>query len=221
MRQQINLYQPLESDEHKSLELRTLGLLAAGVIGCLLVIWGFGMKQVSSLEKAVAALRAQQDAQTNAMTALGAQRPGDLNPATLQTQVKVLTQQVAARTQALELLRHGGVGQTTGFAQRLEALARRHTDGLWIDRIVLSGTTGAMSVGGATVNPDLVPRYLRALAGESALTGTRFDALTIERPSFDKSADDTDQPAPSVSYKGIRFRAESNSLRQADPEKPS
>ena len=218
MRQQINLYQPLAGEDRKPLESRTLGLLAGGVIVCLLVIWGFGMKQVAGLEKLVDALRTQQQAQALALTEMSVQRPATVNPATLQAQVKALTDQVAARKQALAILRHGGAGQTQGFAERMEALARRHTDGLWIDRVVLSGTTGAMSVGGATVNPDLVPRYLRALAGESALTGTRFDALTIERPSLND--DQADKPA-NPTGRGIRFRAESNSLRPADPEKAS
>jgi hypothetical protein len=106
----------------------------------------------------------------------------------------------------------------------MEALARRHTAGLWIDRIVLSGTTGAMAVSGATLNADLVPRYLRALADESALTGTRFDALTIERNSKAAKTADGEEPAPADVFKssrGIRFRAESNSLRPEQPEKPS
>jgi hypothetical protein len=220
MRQQINLYQPVAGDESKALESRTLGLLAGGVVMCLLMIWGFGMTQVASLEKSVETLRAQQQAQEQAMTALGAQHPNVVSPAMLQAQVTALSAQVTTRMQALDILRHGGAGQTHGFAERMEALARRHTDGLWIDRVVLSGTTGAMSVGGSTVNPDLVPRYLRALAGESALSGTRFDALTIERPLFD-AASSEDKPVPSASRNGIRFRAESNSLRAADPEKAS
>ena len=220
MRQQINLYQPVAGDDSKALESRTLGLLAGGVVVCLLMIWGFGMTQVANLEKSVEALRAQQQAQEQAMTSLSAQHPNLVSPAMLQAQVTALSAQVATRTQALDILRHGGAGQTHGFAERMEALARRHTDGLWIDRVVLSGTTGAMSVGGSTVNPDLVPRYLRALAGESALSGTRFDALTIERPLFD-AAPSEENPIPSASRKGIRFRAESNSLRAADPEKAS
>lgn len=218
MRQQINLYQPVASNDQKSLESRTLGLLAGGAVLCLLVIWGFGMKQVAALETSVAALRAQQQAQEQMMSAMGAEHSAAVSPIIVNAQVTALSAQVTAHTQALEILRHGGAGQTQGFAARLEALARRHTDGLWIDRIALSGTTGAMSVGGETVSPDLVPRYLRALAGESALSGARFDELVIERPALNHDPD-TDQPVRSASHKGMRFRAESNSLRAADPEK--
>jgi len=217
MRQQINLYQPVGGDEQKPLESRTLGMLAGGILVSLLVIWGFGLKQVAALEQSLENLRAQQAAQESALNALAAQRPGDaVSPAVVQAQVKVLAAQVSARRQALAFLSQGGAGQTDGFAGRIEALARQHTEGLWIDRVMLSGTRGAMSVGGTTLHPDLVPSYLRALAAEPALAGTRFDALTIERPS--RNHDETDKPEP-IGRPGIRFRAESLSLHAADPEK--
>jgi Tfp pilus assembly protein PilN len=222
MRQQINLYQPIASDERTPLASRTMGIVAGGVVTVLLVIWGFGMRQVARLEVAVAALRTQQANQEQSMNTVGAMRPANVNPAQLQAQVKELTAQVTARAQALEILRKGGAGQKGGFAARMEALARQHTDGLWIDRIVLSGTSGAMAVSGSTLNPDLVPVYLRALAGESALTGTRFDQLTIERHTKAiEPADDEPDAKPVAVSKGIRFRAESNSLRVTNTEKPS
>jgi hypothetical protein len=226
MRQQINLYQPVDGHDRKPLASRTIGLVAGGVLACLLVIWGFGMFQVARLETAVEALRSQQAAQEQSMSTVAAVRPANVNPAQLQAQVQALTAQVAARRQALEILHAGGAGQKRGFAPRLEALARQHTDGLWIDRVMLSGTTAAMSVGGATLSADLVPRYLRALAAESALTGTRFDALIIERRAKESPpADgaDASQAAaePKTLLKSIRFRAESNSLRAVSAEKPS
>lgn len=224
MRQQINLYQTVDKDERKPLASRTLGLMSAGVAVSLLVMWGFGVHQVSRLELAVEGLRTQQLAQEQSLTTVSASRPVKVSPAQAEAWVKYLTGQVAARTQALEILRNGGAGRKGGFAARMEALARRHTDGLWIDRIVLSGTTGAMAVSGATMNADLVPRYLRALADESALSGTRFDALTIERNSKSAKTVDGEEAAPADAFrssKGIRFRAESNSLRPVEPEKAS
>ena len=102
------------------------------------------------------------------------------------------------RTRALALLRAGTLGRTTGFADRLEALARQHVDGVWIDRMALSGATGSMSLGGATFDPNLVPRYLQNLGHESVLAGARFDELVIDRPT-----------SKSVESSQVRFRASS------------
>ena len=43
--------------------------------------------------------------------------------------------------------------------------------------------TGAMSVGGATFDANLVPRYLQNLTQEKVLAGARFDQLIIDRPN--------------------------------------
>lgn len=221
MRQQINLYLPAQSDERKPRASRALGVVAAGVVVVLLMIWGFGSYQVSRLETAVVALRSRQTTQEQTMSAVSAMRPSNVGLPQLQAQVKRLTAEVTARQQALDLLHAGGAGQKGRFAARMTALARQHPDGLWIDSIVLSGTTGAMIVGGGTLNADLVPRYLRALADEAALNGTRFDRLAIERPrpKPEPGADEQSSPgAPRIAGKSIRFRAESNSLRAAAPE---
>ena len=79
----------------------------------------------------------------------------------------------------------------------MEALARRHVNGLWIDGLAMSGTRSTMSISGGSVDADIVPAYLRSLSTETVLSGTRFDDFVIERPE-----------------KGthVRFRAGSKSL---------
>jgi hypothetical protein len=59
---------------------------------------------------------------------------------------------------------------------------------LWIKRIDLGSASGSMGLSGGTLDPDLVPRYLKALASEPALKGTRFDDFSIEREK-DAAAD--------------------------------
>ena len=80
------------------------------------------------------------------------------------------------------MLQSGAAGQTSGFASRMEALARRHVNGLWIDGLAMSGTRSTMSISGGSVDADIVPAYLRSLSSETVLSGTRFDDFVIERP---------------------------------------
>jgi hypothetical protein len=103
----------------------------------------------------------------------------------------------------------------------MEALARRHVDGLWIDKLVLSGTNGSMSLSGATLDADIVPVYLQSLARDSVLSGTRFDEFVIERPAQEPSAttapamdDSGEAPVKKqvAAPKHIRFRAGSKAL---------
>jgi Tfp pilus assembly protein PilN len=180
-RQQVNLYQ------HTATAWRPFGsatlALVLGAVGCgLAIIWAFGTWQVTRLQQSVDALQRQQAAQQAALSALGSLQTNGANPTDLQARIRQLGAQLAARESALTLLQSGAVGSTKGFSAQLAALARHPMAGLWLRRITLSDLTGSMSLAGEAVDPDRVPRYLRALATEHVLAGLRFDRLTIERP---------------------------------------
>jgi hypothetical protein len=216
MRQQINLYQPIFSETRKPLSAVMVSAIIGLIAACLVAYSVHTNVRIAQLVAQVEAKRSQQtglEAQlADATTAANARS----NPAEVEVRVKKLTASLDERTKALELLNAGAAGQTTGFASRLEALARRHVDGLWIDRLMISGTNGSMSLAGATLNAHIVPTYLQSLAQESVLTGTRFDEFIIERPPAviglaDDSATTTKQP---VKERFIRFRAGNKALDQ-------
>ena len=202
MRQQINLYQPIFRRERKSLSAitvaTTLGIVAVVLTGFSL----YTARSIDSLQAQVAALTEQQQDQQAQLTKVGEALSRHARRADVEARVKALTATLNERTQALQVLQSGAAGQTSGFASRLEALARRHVDGLWIDGLAMSGTHSTMSITGGSVDADIVPVYLRSLSGEAVLSGTRFDDFVIERP--DKGA-------------GVRFRAGSKSLPVKQP----
>ncbi|MGH8181935.1 MAG: hypothetical protein ACRETR_13260, partial [Steroidobacteraceae bacterium] len=170
----------------------TLALVLGAVGCCLAIIWAFGAWQVARLQQSVDALQRQQAAQEAALSALGSLQIDGANPADLQARIQQLGAALSARERALTLLRDGAVGGTKGFSAQLTALARHPLEGLWLRQITVSDLTGSMSLAGEAVDPDRVPRYLRALATEPVLTGLRFDGLVIERPEADAT------PSPRV-----------------------
>ena len=212
MRQQINLYQPIFRQERKLFSAATVALACAVVLFAHVAIWLFGSYKVNRLDEEVARLRQQattQEAMLATSAGLQAQRA---KPLALEASIAQLTTEVAARSRALDVLRSGSFGEPNGFATRLEALARGHLEGVWLDRVVMSGAPGDrgnVQLEGATLDPDLVPRYLKSLASEPVLQGTRFAQFMIERPD-EKSSD---RPAP-----GIRFSARSAGLINIDKE---
>ena len=206
MRQQINLFQPILREGPKMFGARAALATFGTVLGALVLIWGFGMYKVQNLEKTTQSLREQQVNQEKTLETASTMSAARATPVDLAARVKRTEEEVVARTRALDLLRTGAAGRTTGFAARLQALARRHVDGVWIDRMALSGSSEAMSIGGATFDPDLVPRYLQSLARDNVLAGARFDELAIERPH--------DKPSAQV-----RFLA--SSLNQPMPALPA
>jgi hypothetical protein len=174
MRQQVNLYQPIFSEGGKPLSAGPVALAFAFVIAGLAGYSIYANTQLANLKTAVEGLRTQQAEQDELLTANGEALAAREKPAVVDARIRKLDRVIVERRGALKVLQAGAAGQTSGFAARMEALARRHVEGLWIDRLVLSGTTGSMSVSGATLDANIVPVYLQSLARESVLSGTRF-----------------------------------------------
>ena len=197
MRQQINLHQPIFRRERKTLSAITVATTLGVVAVALTTFSLYTARDVGRLQTEVAQLTEQQQKQQAQLAKVGETLSRQARRADVEARVKALTATLSERTQALQVLQSGAAGQTSGFASRMEALARRHVYGLWIDGLAMSGTRSTMSISGGSVDADIVPAYLRSLSSETVLSGTRFDDFVIERP--EKGAH-------------VRFRAGSKSL---------
>jgi hypothetical protein len=220
VRQQINLYQPIFSENRGSLSATTVAWAMLALVAILTAFSVNASLRVKKLAAEVEVLRAQQ---TEQEALLGAEKE---SPAAVEARVKRLERLVNERGRGLEVLQSGAAGTTLGFAPRLEALARRHVEGLWIDAMHLSGTNGAMTLSGATLNPDMVPTYLHSLAQDKVLAGTRFDDFIIERPVAEKAGEppaEGEEPKATkpLNPKLVRFRAGSSSLKSFSSEEAS
>lgn len=197
MRQQVNLYQPIFRRERETLSAITVAMTLGVVAVALTTFSLYTARDVERLRTEVAQLTEQQQKQQAQLAKVGETLSRQTRRADVEARVKALTATLSERTQALQVLQSGAAGQTSGFASRMEALARRHVYGLWIEGLAMSGTRSTMSISGGSVDADIVPAYLRSLSSETVLSGTRFDDFVIERP--EKGAH-------------VRFRAGSKSL---------
>lgn len=209
MRQQINLYQPIFSEERKPFSAAVAFACLVGLLFALGALSFSANVRVKKLDADLAVLRAQQQEQERLLA--GTAAPESVEA--IEARVALLERRVRERSRALEVLRTGAAGTTVGFAPRLEALARRHVEGLWIEAMQLSGTDGAMMLAGSTLDPDLVPKYLRSLAADAVLSGTRFDDFVISRPLDEDSRSEKKRTSQASTL--VRFRAGSSSLASA------
>jgi hypothetical protein len=199
MRQQVNLHQPIFRRERKQFSAITVATTLAVVAVALTAVSVSTTRGVNRLQGEVAELTQRQTEQQEQMVKVAELHTRAVQRGDVQERVRSLTASLSERTQALQVLQSGAAGQTSGFASRIEALAHRHVDGLWIDALAMSGTHNTMSISGGSVDADIVPVYLRGLSSEAALSGTRFDDFVIERPEQGATAQ-------------VRFRAGSKSL---------
>jgi Tfp pilus assembly protein PilN len=225
MRQQINLYQPIFREERKALSAGSVAIGLTLIVAGLTVVSIYGRHSVAELEASVQTLRDQANRQQEALAQASELQAAGAKPLDAETRLNQLSAKVSEREQALKVLQSGVAGQTTGFAARMEALARRHVPGLWLDGMKLSGTSTSMSLQGATANADIVPVYLRSLAADAALAGTRFDEFVIQRAEVAKSEPAAEPESGEAKRSGatpvaqrptLRFSAGSTSLPAAN-----
>jgi hypothetical protein len=215
MNQQINLYQPIFREERKLFSLKTVGLALSVVAASLIAMWAVGAYNVGNLAKAVTQLKEQQTAQEQMARAAGVLLDAQGSPVAIQAQVQALSAQLADRTNALALLRAGAAGEPKGFAPRLQALARQHTEGVWLDELLIGGPNG-LALRGRSGSPDLIPKYLQLLATDPELSGALFNEVVIDRhehhdelelpASRERAAKDKDTSST------VRFSVSSNGM---------
>jgi type II secretory pathway pseudopilin PulG len=187
MEQQVNLYQPILGAEKRLFSARAIVLGLGMLVVCLAALAGYASWRAARVERAIAALERQQTARLAlAERAAAAMRPKE-SLAELDAAARGLSADIAARELALGVVRNGAPTPGAGFAERLEALARRQIEGLWLKKIVLSTGDSRLAFEGATTEPRLVPAYLAALAEERPLDGARFDRLAMRRAKPDEA----------------------------------
>ena len=181
MEQQVNLYQPILGAEKRLFSAFTIGIGLGVMIVSLAGLVTFGAWRTHRIERSVALLERQEVA----ALAMAARASAAVHPtqslAELDAEAKNVSAEIAARERALDIVNRGSGTPATGFAARLEALARRQLDGVWLSRIELGSGAGRLAMRGGTSDPRLVPAYLAALAGERALEGVRFDKIALRR----------------------------------------
>jgi len=205
MEQQVNLYQPILGAEKRLFSARAIGLALLMLGVCLAGLAGFAGWRNARLERTITLLERQQEAEL-AMTehAAAAIKPSK-SFAELAADAKHLSAEIASRQRALDIVRRGSANPVSGFAARLEALARSQLEGLWLRRIIVSMDDGELAFQGSATDARFVPAYLAALSGERALDGVRFNRIVMRR------ANPSDAPAQTVfelGAPGMNFTAD-------------
>jgi Tfp pilus assembly protein PilN len=187
MEQQVNLYQPILRAEKHLFSARAIGIGLVLLMVSLALLGGFGAWRTTRVERSIAKLEERQASQLAMVERAGASLQPGRSVQELEAQAKELSAEIAARQRALDIVRQGAGSPATGFAARLEALAHRQIDGLWLRDIVVGSADGRLALRGDTVDSKLVPAYLAAIAQEHALDGVRFDKLTMRRAKQDEA----------------------------------
>jgi hypothetical protein len=174
MSQQINLISPLLLKKRYAFGLREmalgLGLILAGALAWAGVLhYQAGTLETRAAQQEARQAEAQQELDELAATAT---RPAS---ALLAARVKATQAQVAQREVLLASI--GGTIEhtSTGFSQRLRALAHSSTDGVWLNGFTLA--QGHVALRGAALNAGLLTTYMDRLGEQAAFSGMQFSGM--------------------------------------------
>jgi Tfp pilus assembly protein PilN len=177
--QQVNLYQPILGAEKHLFSARAIGTALLLLVACLGGLVFYVSWRTARIERSVVQLHRQEAENLAAAERAGSLARGSLNMPELDAEAKQLDADIEMRQHVLDIVHRGSVTAANGFAARLEALAHRQLDGIWLNAVVLGSGEGRLSMRGGTTDSHLLPAYLAALTQEAALDGVRFDKLSM------------------------------------------
>jgi len=104
----------------------------------------------------------------------------------LKEKLALLEQDLINKQTVLDVLSDKKLGNTSGFTQHFEGLAKQSKTGLWLTKLhFLQGGT-VLDIEGHSTKPELLPQYLQSLSSETAFRGTEFNSFIIHRSTKNK-----------------------------------
>jgi hypothetical protein len=197
----INLFNPalrpprvvLPGVQMLLLWLVALGIAVAGSV------WAVGSRNATRAEQQALAERQEQLAAD--VKRLGTELAARSASPELRAALAQREALLQSREEVLQLLQSGALGDTAGHARYLRAFARQHRDGLWLTGLTVTGAGNDIVVQGRTLDPELVPAYLKRLGAEDSLKGHPFNRLQMGRPEAGaEAAGSRGSPPPWIEF---------------------
>jgi hypothetical protein len=177
---QINLYDP---SLQRQREWLTLGnLVATGVVLAVAVgVAGYWTRQeVPALSAQTAANDAQLKTLRDQIALLGQQVAGRKPDPRIEQELGAAQLLLAVRGEVLDVLQRRLGSEAGSFADYLRGFARQAVPGLWLTGFAFDAASDGIEIQGRTIDPALLPEYIRRLNKEQAFQGHAFAALKLD-----------------------------------------
>jgi hypothetical protein len=199
----INLYDPALMRQRQWLTAANL-LFAVAAIFFVMLLWGAWARiQAGSLADEAASLDERTRTAREESVALASQIASRKPDPKLELDVAAAKELLGMREGILGALGQGAVSDSVGYADYLRGLARQSVSGLWLTGFSVGPDGGRMEIRGRTLDPALLPEYIRRLNAEPAFRGHRFAALSVAVPPPPPGA--TPDTAESAAPKFLEF----------------
>lgn len=181
MMQQVNLYQPMFRQQKKVFSAATMVQILGFYVVVLGAIYAYNLYKLQPFRTDLKATNAQLQQLTKRVTVYKKKFPPRRKSKVLEDQIARLTRELKHRQRIEAVLASGSFGNTHGFSSYFEALARGYTQGAWLTDINIAHGGNRVDLTGRTVNPELVPVYIKRLSDFKVFQNRSFNELDLSR----------------------------------------
>lgn len=181
MMQQVNLFQPMFRQQKKIFSAATMLQIVLFFAVVLGAVYAYTLTRLEPFRNELARVEGEFEKLTRQIELHRARFPTREKSKLLEQEVERLSVEVAFQRRLKEALSSGSFGNAAGFSDHFEALARGHVEGSWLTRILLANGGANVSLSGKTVDPELVPVYIRRLAESPEFSKRAFNVLELAR----------------------------------------
>ncbi|MHB1359443.1 MAG: hypothetical protein ACYCWC_07660 [Rhodocyclaceae bacterium] len=186
MSQQINLFDPALQKQRDWLALANVATVGALLLLAVAALGALTRHEVPTLSAQTAANDAQLKAAREQLTVLGQQVAGRKPDPHLEQVLGAARLLVTARGEVLTTLQQRLGPNAGSYAEYLRGFSRQSLAGLWLTEFSFA-VGGGMEIRGRTVDPALLPEYIRQLGKERAFQGHTFAALQLDEGKPDSA----------------------------------
>jgi hypothetical protein len=179
----INLYDPALLRHRQWLTAANL-LFAVALVFVVMLGWGAWARiDAAGLAEQVAALDGRLQAARAESVALAGQLSNRRADPKMELDLAAMKELLGVRQEILAALGQEAAPPMTGHADYLHGLARQSLANLWLTGFSVGPDGTRMEIRGRTLDPALLPEYIRRLNAEPAFRGHRFAALSVGVPA--------------------------------------
>lgn len=146
-----------------------------------LVISGVFYWYVVGIQLEVEILQTKQKEMTERLAETSKKFGAKRKSAVLEAEVKTATVELETKRKIFDAIDDIPQISSKGFAAFLEGMARQHINGLWLTGFKISDGGNEMNISGRSLDPGLVPAYLKKLSSEQVFQGVDFETFSMNR----------------------------------------
>lgn len=205
MSQQINLFDPALQRQYDPWTSQNLLRILLAILAVSAVLSAAATWRNLEQDRAILTLAPELESARQEVKQLNEQLGNRKPDARLEAELNNARLRLDARSEVLEILRKGLAPEATTQADWLRGMARQVPTGLWLTAFSVNTDTEHLEIRGRTLDPALIPEYVRRLNAEKAFKGRTFAALQIagnKPPADNRSSTAIAVPAAPTSATG-------------------